>query len=57
MVPERRAPTLAAHSRRRLKFIGCEIIYREACWLAATSPELVDVEFLRKGLHAPAGKI
>jgi hypothetical protein len=35
----------------RRKFIGCEIIYREACWLAATSPALVDVEFLRKGLH------
>ena len=37
--------------RRKLKFIGCEIIYREACWLAATSPHMVDVEFLRKGLH------
>ncbi len=40
-----------AAPRRRRKFIGCEIIYREACWLAATSPEMVDVEFLRKGLH------
>ncbi len=37
--------------RRKLKFIGCEIIYREACFLAATSPAQVDVEFLRKGLH------
>jgi hypothetical protein len=37
--------------RRRLKFIGCEIIHREACWLAATSHALVDLEFLRKGLH------
>jgi len=36
---------------RKLKFIGCEIIYREACRLAATSPCRVDVEFLRKGLH------
>lgn len=35
----------------KLKFIGCEIIYREACYLAATSPHHVDVEFLRKGLH------
>ncbi|HTZ51406.1 MAG TPA: DUF1638 domain-containing protein, partial [Spirochaetia bacterium] len=43
-------PGAAAGGRRR-KFIGCEIIYREACWLAATSPLLVDVEFLRKGLH------
>jgi len=37
--------------RRTLKFIGCEILYREACHLAARSPHRVDVEFLRKGLH------
>lgn len=36
---------------RKLKFIGCEIVYREACYLAATSPIRVDVEFLLKGLH------
>jgi len=36
---------------KKLKFIGCEIIYREACYLAATSPHRVDLEFLRKGLH------
>ena len=36
---------------RKLKFIGCEILYREACYLAATSTAQVDVEFLRKGLH------
>lgn len=36
---------------RKLKFIGCEILYREACYLAATSPVQADVEFLRKGLH------
>ncbi len=36
---------------RRWRFIGCEILYREACWLAATSPHRVDVEFLAKGLH------
>jgi hypothetical protein len=36
---------------RKLKFIGCEIIYREACYLAATTPAQVDIEFLRKGLH------
>lgn len=35
----------------KYKFIGCEIIYREACWLAATTPHQVDVEFLLKGLH------
>ena len=36
---------------RMYKFIGCEIIHREACYLAATGPHKVDVEFLRKGLH------
>ena len=36
---------------RRFKFIGCEIVYREACYLAAMCPHRVDVEFLRKGLH------
>ena len=38
-------------SPRRFKFIGCEIVYREACLLAARSPHMVDVQFLRKGLH------
>ncbi len=38
--------------RRKFKFIGCSIIYREACALAATTPNLVDVEFLAKGLHS-----
>jgi hypothetical protein len=36
---------------RMFRFIGCEILYREACYLAATGPHQVDVEFLRKGLH------
>jgi hypothetical protein len=38
-------------NNQRLKFIGCEIMYREACLLAAMTPHRVDVEFLRKGLH------
>ncbi len=38
-------------ARRRFKFIGCEILYREACYLAATGPAQVDIEFLHKGLH------
>lgn len=37
--------------QRKLKFIGCEIIHREACFLAASAPAQVDLEFLRKGLH------
>lgn len=36
---------------RRFKFIGCEIIYREACLLAARGKHQVDVEFMLKGLH------
>ncbi len=42
--------TDAAASRRWL-FLGCEIFYREACHLACRCPRVVDVEFLRKGLH------
>lgn len=37
--------------RGKLKFFGCEILYREACRLASESPYLVDLEFLPKGLH------
>ncbi len=36
---------------RKFKFIGCEVVYREACHLAATCPNIVDVEFCPKGLH------
>jgi hypothetical protein len=35
----------------RLKLISCEIFYREMCYAVARSPNLVDVEFLPKGLH------
>ncbi len=33
------------------KFLGCEIIYREACHLTSVSPHKIDIEFLPKGLH------
>jgi hypothetical protein len=36
---------------RKLKFIGCEVLHREACYMAATSAVQADLEFLRKGLH------
>jgi hypothetical protein len=36
---------------RKFKFIGCEIMYREACRMAAVGPHMVDIDFLRKGLH------
>jgi len=42
---------VARCERKKFKFIGCEIIYREACFLAAKGPHQVDVEFLLKGLH------
>jgi len=35
----------------RLKLICCEILYREVCYLIASSPHTCDVEFLPKGLH------
>jgi hypothetical protein len=38
--------------RRKFKFIGCEIAYREACYLAAVCRNQVDVQFLPKGLHS-----
>lgn len=45
-------------ARRRFRFIGCEVLYREACHLAATVPDRVDVEFLPKGLHdLPTGQM
>ena len=34
-----------------VRAICCEIIYREACRLAADSPLIVDLEFVPKGLH------
>ena len=41
--------------QRHFKLIACEIIYRELCLLAAQSRHIIDVQFLRKGLH-DAGK-
>jgi uncharacterized protein DUF1638 len=35
----------------RLKLISCEVLYREICAAVARSPNVVDVEFLPKGLH------
>lgn len=33
------------------KVLACEIMVREVCWLAATSPLLLDLEFLSQGYH------
>ncbi len=35
----------------RLKLLSCEIFYREFCAAVARSPNMVDIEFLTKGLH------
>ena len=35
----------------RLKLIACEILYREICSVVARSKNLVDIEYLPKGLH------
>ena len=35
----------------RVRAICCEIIFREACLVAAHSPLLLDFDFLHKGLH------
>ena len=51
MKPEESSLNVRPTAQRKLKFIGCEIIYREACHLAAMSANRVDVQFLRKGLH------
>lgn len=34
-----------------LKIIACEVAFREICWVAAQSPNLVDFEFLSQGYH------
>ena len=35
----------------RITVIGCEILFREISWAAARSNNIIDVRFLRKGLH------
>ncbi len=44
-------PTAAPAVQLRLRAIACEILYREMCLIAANSPNIVDLEFLPKGLH------
>jgi hypothetical protein len=37
--------------QKRFMLISCEIAFRELCLLVARSPNIIDVEFLTKGLH------
>jgi len=38
-------------NKKRYKLLACEIFYREICLLTAQSSNIIDVEFLPKGLH------
>lgn len=38
-------------NRRLFKVIACEIAFREICHVAASCPNLLDLEFLGQGLH------
>jgi len=44
------SPT-APPQRLRLRLIACEIFYREFCACIATSPHVVDAQFMTQGLH------
>jgi hypothetical protein len=35
----------------RYKLISCEVLFREMCYAISCSPNIVDLEFLPKGLH------
>jgi hypothetical protein len=48
-------PAVLLPGQKRFKLIACEIFLRECCHLVAQCEHLVDVQFLRKGLH-DAGK-
>ena len=41
----------------RYKLIGCEIMFREICICAAQSKNIIDFEFMDKGLHDVGEKI
>ena len=45
------SPDTPADPAGRLRLIACEIAYRELCLCVAHAPEIVDVEFVPKGLH------
>ena len=36
---------------QRLKAIACEVVYREMCFCAAKSRNIIDLHFLTQGLH------
>jgi len=44
-------PKFVSADAARYKVIACEILYRELCYCAALSKNIVDLDFLPKGLH------
>lgn len=37
--------------RKKFKVISCEILFRELCYCSSISKNIIDIEFLPKGLH------
>lgn len=44
-------PESPVRTQKRLRLIACEIAFRELCYLASQSVNIVDLEFMPKGLH------
>lgn len=36
---------------RRFLFLGCEVLFREVCWLSARAPHTIDHRWMSQGLH------
>ena len=43
--------TVEKKTKKRYKLISCEILFREVCYCAALCDHIIDVQFVRKGLH------
>ena len=37
--------------KKRYKMIACEILFREVCYCAAKCSNIIDIQFMQKGLH------
>ncbi|MGI6368136.1 MAG: DUF1638 domain-containing protein [Anaerolineae bacterium] len=47
----------ANHATMRLKLIACEVLARQAYYVAALSPHVVDIELIDKGLHDESDRL
>ena len=43
--------TTGSSPRMRLKLIACEVLARQAYYVSALAPHVVDIELIDKGLH------